>query len=653
MNMSLPHTYNTRSAGDVENQGQGDERDEVGPNDSISQCSSKLSQQSTVSGVRSKACIEIIERLEEYDMRIPKEIKPQMDSLKIESDKARVEMTKDKILLALKERYDHEVMNEKEKRLVLRERQEEDILGNKEKTLKDILKVSTIVDSKNNSFMKKKLDPPADSVVQGKKGNFTRADPSYTLSRAVVGDDGDQAESEGRDPGRSGHDSRGARQLNQNSKPEGQSSFLLPGEDRPTGVLEHEEVHKNSDRVGRLAKNTKSSPLGSYGAKGGHYWPNDHGIANKSEHVSDWVRRGGQNPGKSRMIDLDVDWHEGDSGGDRKVRGSPGGQADARQAGRARLPHGRNARAGLIDYDWPYHINELPENVEAVQGVIRELPKSLIFDGKSMAFDVFESRLALYVRNQRGIFTGAQMRYLISTGLSAGAAEFFHARFDSARFTTRQIMEGLRRQFGNKELPLVAKLQLKNLHQFESESDDEWSTRVYTKVSQALPGRGSADLEEEMISSFCTGLHDKGAAEFILQQEPVTLVQAQDLCKVFRASKEATRGRERTPKVFRVEDSCEKEEKVLGFPKEVLEMFQEMNRSVKSMAASLRVRSASRESRNRSRSSDRSWCRRCGDQGHTRDECSYKTDVCSLCKSPDHFRADCPTKKAGERDPKA
>ena len=205
--------------------------------------------------MRSKAYTEIFDRLAEYDMRIPKEIKPQMDSLKIESDKARVEMTKNKILLALKERYDHEVMNEKEKRLVLRERQEEDILGNKEKTLKDILKVSTIVDSKNNSFMKKKLDPPADSVVQGKKGNFTRADPSYTLSRAVVGDDGDQAESEGRDPGRSGHDSRWARQLKQNSKPEGQSSFLLPGEDRPTEVLEHDEFgasHKNSDKVGLM-----------------------------------------------------------------------------------------------------------------------------------------------------------------------------------------------------------------------------------------------------------------------------------------------------------------------------------------------------------------------------------------------------------------
>jgi hypothetical protein len=179
-------------------------------------------------------------------------------------------------------------------------------------------------------------------------------------------------------------------------------------------------------------------------------------------------------------------------------------------------------------------ISETPVNRRRVQDVLKGMPKSLTFDGKTN-WIVFRHKLVRYVEALE--LTDPEALDCLSISLTGKAADYYAILMESTgNMSYSVLLQKLEERFGVRELVETSRMKFHQLTQNPDDTLDDWSDRVLTQAMLSFRNY-KLDPEyvgEECVMRFCQGLTDRGAAEHVSNTRPKTMQEAKNTVQVFQ-----------------------------------------------------------------------------------------------------------------------
>ena len=294
--------------------------------------------------------------------------------------------------------------------------------------------------------------------------------------------------------------------------------------------------------------------------------------------------------------------------------------------------------------------------------------KPPVFDGHSISWESYKS---MFEMRAEALGWNEQERFLnMRMCLTGKAVEFFIKLKDQGKCENyRDFIRRMELRFSHKEDPATVRMQFSNLRQRADESLEDWSERVMTLAYQAFSGLGAAFVEQEMVTRFCSGLHDKDAAQFVMNSTPTSLDDALRRVRRYRENAISIYGNTRKVRAVAKETSKSnygqrsrssspalQNKAKLPQPKmesgksdtskenTMEEMMRRLIQHQQEILSQIKPRGAKRSPSPSPRRP--SGCYVCHAQDHFANECPKKGS-CFICSSKDHFAADCPQRESG------
>ena len=260
---------------------------------------------------------------------------------------------------------------------------------------------------------------------------------------------------------------------------------------------------------------------------------------------------------------------------------------------------------------------------------IRDIPKSLTYDGKSM-WQSFQIKFEQYA--EASDWSASECKTCLLHCLTGKALDF-GARLlagdpDLPYRTLLRKMEG---RFGA-ELPASAQAKFYSAMQKRGESVEDWADRVHQLATDAFRHISDTYCNQQAIDRFCQGLLDVEAGHSAFMQKWTTLEDAMNDVRLFLHSKKdmvsrrSTRSSAAAPvtavdyddsvaQVYAVQQPASESRSVTNLQKEVDELRQQLKSMMgRGKGQPYRGRGTRRSPRGRG-------CWTCGDLGHFQRNC--------------------------------
>jgi hypothetical protein len=186
-------------------------------------------------------------------------------------------------------------------------------------------------------------------------------------------------------------------------------------------------------------------------------------------------------------------------------------------------------------------ITSSKQKVRQIKDVLKGVPKSLTYDGKTN-WTAFRLRFSRYVEALQ--FTERECLDCLRFSLCGKAADLYAIVAEGkGPLTYISLLERLERRFGVKELQETLRVKFYQSVQASGETLEDWSDRILTLATKAFQDCSEHYLNKQCVLRFCQGLVDKDAAEHACNRDSETMEAALNVVQWYQHNHLAIHGK--------------------------------------------------------------------------------------------------------------